>query len=58
VGGASIQIGDYFGHDYLDEENSMIFGTKYLTGMVTSVPHYETFSLIKNTIFHQSANYK
>jgi hypothetical protein len=36
----------------------MIFGTKYLTGMVTSVPHYETFSLIKNTIFHQSANYK
>jgi hypothetical protein len=37
---------------YLKEEKSMIhsftvpFGAKYLTGMVTSVPSYETFSLI------------
>jgi type IV secretory pathway TrbL component len=36
------------------EENSMIhsftvaFGAKYLTGMATSVPPYETFILIKN----------
>jgi hypothetical protein len=28
-----------------------------LTGMVTSVPPYETFSLIKNIILHQSINY-
>jgi hypothetical protein len=29
------------------------FGEKYLTGMATSVPPgYETFSLIKNNIFH------
>ena len=34
------------------------FGAKYLTGMVTSVPPYETFSLIKNNILHQSKNYK
>jgi hypothetical protein len=27
-------------------------------GMVTSVPPYETFSLIKNNIHHQSKNYK
>ena len=45
-------------------EKSMIdsftntFGAKYLTGMVTSVPPYETFSLIKNNILHQSKNYK
>jgi hypothetical protein len=45
---------------YLEEEKSMIhsftvtFGAKYLTGMVTSVPPYETFSLIKNNILHQS----
>jgi hypothetical protein len=31
---------------------------KYLTGMVTSVPPSETFSLIKNNILHQSKNYK
>jgi hypothetical protein len=34
------------------------FGAKYLIGMVTSVPPYETFSLIKNNILHQSKNYK
>ena len=26
------------------------FGAKYLIGMVTNVPPYETFSLIKNNI--------
>ena len=42
----------FFYHGYLEEEKSMIhsftvtFGTKYLTGMVTSVPPYETFNLI------------
>jgi hypothetical protein len=35
------------------------FGAKYLTGMVTSVPPYENFSLTKNNILrHQSKNYK
>jgi hypothetical protein len=34
------------------------FGANYLTAMVTSVPPYETFSLIKNNILHQSKNYK
>jgi hypothetical protein len=34
------------------------FWAKYLTGLVTSVPPYETFSLIKNNILHQSKNYK
>jgi len=63
VGGASIQIVHYFGHGYLEEEKSIIhsftvtFGAKYLTGMVTSVPPYQTFSL-KNNILHQSKNYK
>jgi hypothetical protein len=33
-------------------------GAKYLTGMVTSVPPSEIFSLIKNNILHQSKNYK
>jgi hypothetical protein len=43
VGGANIQIVHYFGHGCLEVEKSMIhnftvtFGTKYLTGMVTSV---------------------
>jgi hypothetical protein len=50
VGGANIQIVHFFYHGYLEEEKSMIvsvtFGAKYLTGMVTSVPPYETFSLI------------
>jgi hypothetical protein len=56
VRGANIQIAHYFDHVYLEEETSMIhsftntFGAKYLTGMVTSVPPYETFSLIKNNI--------
>ena len=64
LGGANIQIVHYFGHDYLEEEKSMIhsftvtFGAKYLTGMVTSVPPSETFSLIINNILHQSKNYE
>jgi hypothetical protein len=52
----------FFYHIYLEEEKSMIhvhsftvtFGAKYLTSMVTSVPPYETFSLIKNNILYQS----
>jgi len=54
----------YFDHGYLKEEKSMIhtftvtFVAKYLTGMVSSVPSYETFSLIKNNILHQSKIYK
>jgi hypothetical protein len=61
VGEANIQIVHYFDHDYLEEEKSMIhsftvtFEAKYLTGMVTSVPPYETFSLIKNNILHAIA---
>ena len=44
----------YFGHGHLEEDKSMIhsfivtFGAKYLTGMVTSVPPKETFSIIEN----------
>ena len=62
MGGANIHIVHYFDHGYLEEEKSMIhsftvtFGAKYLAGMVTSVPPYETFSLIKNNILHQSIN--
>ena len=37
---------------------TVTFGAKYLTGMVTSVPPYETFSLIKNNNLHRSKNYK
>jgi len=37
---------------------SVTFGAKYLTGMVTTVPPYQTFSLITNNILHQSKNYK
>ena len=38
---------------------TVTFGAKCLTGMVTSVPPYEIFSLIKNIIlFHQYKNYK
>ena len=54
----------YFGHCYLREEKSMIHSftvtieAKYLTGMVTSVPPYESFSLFKNDILHPSKNYK
>ena len=57
MGGANIQIVHLFYHGYLEEEKSMIhsftvtFGAKYLTGMVTSVPPYETFSLIKKIFF-------
>jgi hypothetical protein len=64
VGRANIQIVHYFDHGYLKDEKSMIqsftvtFGAKYLAGMVTSVPPYKTFSLIKNNILHQSKNYK
>ena len=64
MSGANIQIVHYFDHDYLEEDKSMInsftvsFGAQYLIGMVTSVPPYETFSLIKNNILHQSKNYK
>jgi hypothetical protein len=60
VGGSNIQIV----HGYLEEETSMIhsltvtFGAKYLTGIFTSVPPYETVSLIKNNILHQSEIYK
>ena len=66
MGGTNIQIVHSFDHeiDYLEEEKSMIhsftvtFGAKYWTGMVTSVPPSEIFSLIKNNILHQSKNYK
>jgi hypothetical protein len=68
VGRANIQNVHYFefDHGYLEEEKSTIhtcsftvtFEAKYLTGMVTSVPPYETFSLIKNNILHQSKDYK
>ena len=64
VGGTNVQINHYFDHGYLQEEKSMIynftvtFGAKYLTSMVTSVPPYGTFCLIKNNILHQSKNYK
>ena len=30
---------------------TVTFGAKYLTGMVTSVPPYETFNLIKKIFF-------
>jgi hypothetical protein len=57
VGGANIQIVHFFNIGYLEEEKSMIHsftvtsGAKYLTGMVTSVPPYETFSLIQKIFF-------
>ena len=35
---------------------TVTFGAQYLTGMVTSVPPYETFSLIKN--IYSSSVYK
>ena len=37
---------------------TVTFGAKYLTGMVTSVPTYETFSLLKKIILRQSKIYK
>ena len=64
MGGANIQFVHYFDHGYLEEEKSMIhsftvtFGAKYLTGMITSVPPYETFSHIKKNILLQSKIYK
>jgi len=64
VGGATIQIVHYFDRGYLEEEKSMIhsftvtFEANCLIGMVTSVPPYETFSLIKNNILHQSKIYE
>ena len=64
MGGANIQIAHYFYHGYIEEETSMIhsftviFRAKYFTGMVTSVPPYETFSLIKKNILRQSKIYK
>jgi hypothetical protein len=60
VGRANVQIVHYFDHGYLEEEKSMIhsftvtFEAKYLTSMVTSVPPYEIFSLIKNNMLFQS----
>jgi hypothetical protein len=60
VGGANIQIIHFFYHGYLEEKKSMIhsltvtFGAKYLTGMVTSVPPYETQVLLKKNILRQS----
>jgi hypothetical protein len=53
VGGATIQNVHFVFHGYLEEEKSMkpsftvTSGAKYLTGMVTTIPPYETFSLIK-----------
>jgi hypothetical protein len=36
---------------------TVTFGAKYLTGMVTNVPPYETISLIKNNILlHSNKN--
>ena len=64
MGGANLQILHYFDHGYLEEEKSIIhsftvtFGAKYLTGMVSGVPPYETFSLIKNHILHQSKTHE
>ena len=37
---------------------TVTFGAKYLTDTVTSFPPSDTFSLIKNNIFHQSKNYR
>jgi hypothetical protein len=37
---------------------AVTFGAKYLTDMATSVPPYETFSLIKENILRQSEIYK
>jgi hypothetical protein len=57
---ASIQNVHFVFHGYLEEEKSMIpsftvtLGAKYLTGMVTTVPPYETFSLIKKCLFFVS----
>jgi len=57
VGGANIQIVHYFDHGYLEEEKSMIhsftviFGAKYLTGMVTSFLPTKLLVLLKIIFF-------
>ena len=64
MGGANIQVVHFFYHGYLEKEKSMIhsftvtFRAKYMTVMVTSVPPYETFSLIKKNILRLSKIYK
>ena len=63
AGGTNIQIVHYFDHGHLEEKSiihslTVTFRSKYLTGMVTRFPPYETFSLIENNILHQSKNYK
>jgi hypothetical protein len=52
-----LQLKGEFGVVPTDKINGQSL-SKYLTGMVTSVPPSETFSLIKNNILHQSRNYK
>jgi len=64
VGGANIQIVHYSDHGCLEDVKSMMhsfavtFGAANLTAMVTSVPPYDIFSLIKNNIFYRYKNYK
>ena len=63
MGGANIQIVHFFlprlsRGGKINNTVSVTFGANYLTGMVTSVPPYETFSLIKNNILRQSKIYK
>jgi hypothetical protein len=64
MGRANIQIVHFFYHGYLEEKKSMIhsftvtFRAKYLTGMVISVPPYETFNLILKKVLRQSKIYK
>jgi hypothetical protein len=59
VGGANIQIVHYFGHSYLEEEKSMIHNFSYFWSKIFDRHgYYETFSLLKNNILHQSKNYK
>ena len=63
VGGARIQIGHYVSRGYLEVDKTTIHsftitvGAKYVTGTLTNVPPYQTFSLMKNNILHQSKNY-
>ena len=37
---------------------TVTLGAKYLTGIITSIPPYGTFSLIQNNYLHHSKNYK
>jgi hypothetical protein len=61
---ANIQIVHFFDHGYLEEKKSMIHSftvtlrAKYLTGMVISVPPYETFNLILKKVLRRSKIYK